>query len=487
MTARVLLVEDENIVAMELQAVLEDLGYTIAALASSGEGAVTKAAETRPDLALVDIRIKGNLDGIEAAQEIGARFDVPIIYLTAYADRTTVERAKITEPFGYLLKPYEQRELHITIEMALYKHKMEKELKEKERWLAATLRSIGDGVVATDHEGRIIFVNPIAAAMLGQGQADVLGQDLSEALTIIDERTHAAIDNPIQQVLADGADVFQQDIALLSGADAGEIPIEYTASPLNDDRGRIRGVVLVLRNVTERKEMEQKLLHSERLAAMGHLAAALTHEINNPLQSIATSVELAQRFPTTEARQQRYLDVARREVDRLITLSRRWLDFARPPTLERCTVHVPEVAHYTLTLARKQLEQSNVRVRLEFPQDIPPVLASYDQLAQVFLNLVINAVEAMPDGGELTISAQRVEDRLEVAIADSGPGLPSQALDKLFEAFHTTKTKGLGLGLAISHSIVEQHGGTITVANAPGGGAVFTVTLPSAATTHHVS
>ncbi len=214
--------------------------------------------------------------------------------------------------------------------------------------------------------------------------------------------------------------------------------------------------------------MEQVLLRTERLAAMGHLAAALAHEINNPLQSIGNSMELVLDFPLEEEERREYLEAVRREIERLMALTRRVLDFARPPRVVRRPISILAAVRQALTLAGKQLSYSGIDIHLDLPEDLPLVRASDDQLVQVFLNLIINASEAMPDGGDLHISARATGRRLEMSFADSGPGIPPEVLSRVFEPFHTTKPEGTGLGLAISYSIVQQHGGTIVASNAPG-------------------
>jgi two-component system cell cycle sensor histidine kinase/response regulator CckA len=147
---RILVVEDENIVALDIQRDLISFGYAVPATAASGEEAIEKAAALRPDLVLMDIRLRGAIDGVEAAEEIRTRFDIPAIYLTAYADPATLSRARLTGALGYLIKPFGERELHAAVEVALYRHQLEQRVKESERWLAATLRSIADGVRALE-------------------------------------------------------------------------------------------------------------------------------------------------------------------------------------------------------------------------------------------------------------------------------------------------------------------------------------------------
>src|SRR3990172_10007461 len=153
--ARILVVEDEAIIAADIRESLQNLGYAVTSIALSGEEAIKKVEENNPDLVLMDIMLQGEMDGIEAASQIRTRFNIPAVYLTAYSDEKLLERAKITEPFGYIIKPFNERELHTNIEIALHKHKMEKKLKESEQWLSATLKSLGEAVIATDEKGII--------------------------------------------------------------------------------------------------------------------------------------------------------------------------------------------------------------------------------------------------------------------------------------------------------------------------------------------
>src|SRR4028119_831448 len=180
--AKILIVEDESIVAFNIQNRLEGLGYVVAAIVSSGEAALQIAAQNHPDLVLMDIKLKGRIDGIEAAAQIRNCFNIPVVYLTAYTDDETLNRAKLTEPYGYILKPFESRDLCTTIEVALYKHQMEQELREREQWLTTTLKSIGDAVITTDAKGLVTFMNPVAEMLTCWKQEEVLGNDLTQEI-----------------------------------------------------------------------------------------------------------------------------------------------------------------------------------------------------------------------------------------------------------------------------------------------------------------
>ncbi|HEV3205017.1 MAG TPA: response regulator, partial [Gemmataceae bacterium] len=187
--AQILVVEDEPIVAKNIQMELKGMGYTVPAIASSGEDALQKVAETHPDLVLMDIVLKGDMDGVETAERLRESYDVPVIYLTAYADDQTLQRAKKTQPFGYLLKPYEEKELETTIETALYKHQSERGLKEIQQWFASTLRCIRDAVIATDARGCVRIFNHSAVQLTGWSQEEALGKDLLNVFIIVNGET----------------------------------------------------------------------------------------------------------------------------------------------------------------------------------------------------------------------------------------------------------------------------------------------------------
>ncbi|MBW2020734.1 MAG: PAS domain S-box protein, partial [Deltaproteobacteria bacterium] len=260
---QILVVEDKGIVAEDIQRSLQALGYGVSGVASSGEEAIKKAEETRPDLVLMDIMLQGELNGIEAADQIRSRFNIPIIYLTAYADDKTLERAKITEPFGYIIKPFEDRELHTTVEMALYKHEMETKLKEREEWLFTTLASIGDAVIATGTTGSVTFMNAVAQSLTGWKQEDAEGKPLKEVFHIINEKTRKLVEDPVTKVLREGVIVGLANHTVLIAKDGTETPIDDSGAPVRDDKGNIMGVVLVFRDITERRKAEEALRESE--------------------------------------------------------------------------------------------------------------------------------------------------------------------------------------------------------------------------------
>lgn len=292
--AKILIVEDEGIEALDLQNRLIAQGYTVPDIAATGEEAVKKTEEASPDLVLMDIMLHGEVDGVTAAEQIRARFDIPVIYITAYADEDTLQRAKITEPYGYLVKPFRERELYVTIDMALYKHKMEKKLREREKWFATTLRSIGDAVIATDHNGLVTFMNPVAEKLTGWKLEESQNKKLTDIFNIINLYSRKPAENPVTRVLVEGLTVDLANHTILIARDGTEIAIDDSAAPIKDDKGNITGVVLAFHDITERKQAEEALRKSyeeldarvkERTAELEKLNQALRVEIEERKQA----------------------------------------------------------------------------------------------------------------------------------------------------------------------------------------------------------
>ena len=261
--ARILIVEDQGIVAQDLKMSLEDMGHSVCAVVAYGEEAIKKAEDENPDLILMDIVLRGKLNGIDASYQIRSIFDIPIIYVTAFADENILQRAKVTEPFGYIIKPFQERELRTTIEMALYKHKMEKRLKESEQWLSTTIKSIGDGVIATDTKGFIRFMNPVAQELTGWKGEESVGLPLKDVFQIVNEETGKTVDDPATKVFREGNIVGLANHTVLIARDGTRRPIDDSGAPIKDEKGDIIGVVLVFRDISERRNAQNALRESE--------------------------------------------------------------------------------------------------------------------------------------------------------------------------------------------------------------------------------
>lgn len=257
--ARIMVVEDERIVAEDIKESLQSMGYTVASVARSGKMAIKMVEENRPDLVLMDIVLKEKMDGIEAAKQIRSRFNIPVVYLTAYSDEKILERAKTTEPFGYVIKPFREKELQVNIEMALYKHKIENELKESKEWFFTTLKSIGDAVISVDLNGNVAFMNPTAQLLTGWNMEDAAGKKLNEIYNIVngetDEQIETHIKNSTQEIFR-FKHVVQKVLIDKYGI---QVPVEDKYKPIKDNNGNVLGCVLVFRDTIDQKRIENTL------------------------------------------------------------------------------------------------------------------------------------------------------------------------------------------------------------------------------------
>jgi PAS domain S-box-containing protein len=483
--AHILVVEDEAIVAMDISARLRGLGYEVMGPASTGEEALALAARSRPDLVLMDIMLRGGMDGVEAARRIRELTGAPVVYLTAYADDSTLRRAKVAEPLGYLLKPFEERELRTTIEMALYKHRTEVRLRESERWLATTLRSIGEAVIAADERGRVRLINPAAESLTGWPQDEAMGRDLDEVFQLADEATGQRV-----EAVADGerraAASRRADVLLLS-RDGRSTPVETSASAITGEKGDFHGSVLIFKDISERRRLATQLLRSEKLAAVGQLAAGMAHELNNPLTPALLYTRRLLRQGGLDAEARGHLEVVVREVERAQGVIKDLLAFARRYQGSWNEADINELLRRALKRAEGEAPSVKVLARFE-PGEGVRVVADEYRLTQVFLNIIRNARQAIEEGGRegtVVVRSERVvefgAERVRVIVSDDGPGIAREHLPKIFDPFFTTRQvgAGAGLGLSLSNGIVEEHGGTISVESEPGAGATFVVELPS--------
>ena len=485
---RILVVEDEVIVAQDLKATLEKLGYAVPGVVSTGEDAIDKAGRLRPDLVLMDIVLKGDMDGIQTARHIRKGLEIPVVYLTAYADDATLERAKITEPFGYLIKPFEERELRTSIEMALYKHRMEKKLVASHRWLATTLRSIGDGVIATDADANVVFMNPVAEELVGWKEEQALGKPLEEVFRIVNEHTLAPAENPVEKALREGAVVGLANHTILIARHGAQRSIADSAAPIQDNDNSIHGVVLVFRDVTEKLRLEEDVRKAQKLESVGILAGGIAHDFNNILTSILGNVGLAKLAVEPAGRVYARLKAVETAVERAGDLTHQLLTFAKGGAPTRKVASLARLLQDAVALA---MSGSNAACQVHMDEDLWSVDADQGQMSQVFNNLIINASQAMPEGGLIDIRAANEtvvpghhsglpEGRYAcVAVSDQGVGIASKHLGSIFDPYFTTKQKGSGLGLAVSYSIVKRHDGQITVESQLGAGSTFRVYLPA--------
>ncbi len=354
---KILIVEDEIILAKDIQYCLEMHGYSVAGFVSSGEKAIQKTSEESPDLVLMDIRLKGDMDGIEAARQIKSRFNIPVVYLTAHADNATLKRAKITEPYGYILKPFEDRDLHIGIEIALYKH-----------------------------------------------------------------------------------------------------------------------------------QMEEKLIQSEKLKSLGTITAGISHEFNNILSVISGTIQLLQiKNKYSEELMDSFSNIMT-SVRYGASITNRMLEFAKVDDTEAVSTSIDLVAllndaiEFTKPRWETQAQARGIKYDIgkENIKDLPELMCIPSEIRSVFINIINNALDAMPDGGGISFSTWSKNDKVFIRISDTGKGITNEVQKSMFDPFFTTRRpEGTGLGLSIAYSIIKRHGGEIDIESKVGCGSTFTLLLPT--------
>lgn len=497
----ILVVEDESIVALDLQESLRAMGYDPYAVAASADEAIACVTERCPDLVLMDIRIRGDRDGIETAAMLRERFLVPVLFLTAHADDATVARAKATTPHGYLLKPVRAAELRSAIEVALYRHEVEKRLRERERWFSTTLRSIGDAVITVDLAGKVTFMNQVAERLTGVTLDQALGKPAGDVIRL-DHGESGHDTTPLDRALLHRETVELVEAALVGGGTDTRI-IADSAAPVID-KGQLLGAVMVFRDVTEQKQLQQRLELADRLASLGTMAAGVAHEVNNPLAVVmghashlaeeATDMlrRLDAKTATPEQTRELLAEVleAQAEVQSAATRIQRIVAdlkaFSRPGPEAAGTANIARAIEWA---RRATVLDVAPRATMEIHQDDIELYASIDELrlGQVMVNLLTNAAHAVPPGNPagntITVDVSRREDGyICIAVADSGTGISETVLQRMFEPFFTTKALGVGtgLGLSICHGIVKHAGGDIEVESELGRGSTFRVVLAPA-------
>ncbi|HEY9205398.1 MAG TPA: ATP-binding protein [Candidatus Methanoperedens sp.] len=469
---RILVVEDERIVAEDLRKSLEKMGYTVVSIASSSDKAIKELEKNAADLVIMDIVIRGEMDGIETARIIRSRFNIPVVYLTAYTDEEILKRARITEPFGYIVKPFDEKELHITIEMALYKSGMENKLRESQEWMSAILNSIGDGIIAIDPKSRIIFMNPVARSMTGR--KDVEGKSLEEVYNVTVEETGES--------------------ALIS-RNGKKIFIEQVCAPIRDNKGTIKGRVLVFSDISERKKAEEVHLENMRLSYANRIKSEFisntSHELITPLNLIIGFSELLLRKTVGELNetQERYADNINKSGKHLLTLINDILDLSRMEagkielSVEKISVH--EIINDTITLIKEKAAKQNIILIKKIDPGLE-IEADPQRLKQIFLNLLSNAVKfSKKEGGTVTITAKKEDSMARFSVSDTGIGIREEDMKRLFNQFEqldsgiSKKYGGTGLGLSITKKLVELHRGKITAESRYGEGSTFTFLIPA--------
>jgi len=363
--------------------------------------------------------------------------------------------------------------------------RMERELKEANEFLMNLIESSVDGIIVTDMKGNILIFNKGAEDILGYKAEEVVGK--MNIRSIYESGIGKEVMEKLRSPDYGGVGKLTSFPILHRRKDGELIEGDLSASFIYDDEGREIASIGIFKDLRERlrierelREMQQALLHSEKLAAMGRLTSQIAHELNNPIYGIMNTLELLKTEIPPESKRRRILELSLSEIQRLAEMLKNMLSFSKPEEEKRRPVNLNELIEGILMVMEKQMRESNVHVETHLDSSIPEVMASTNQMRQVMLNLFKNAKEAMPKGGTLTIWTAREEDDVVIRIKDTGVGVPEEIRDRIFEAFFTTKqkVKGVGLGLSVCYGIVKDHGGEINFDSEAEKGTTFTIRLP---------
>jgi len=335
------------------------------------------------------------------------------------------------------------------------------------------LRSITSGVLTVGPDGSVTTVNPAAERLLGMSEHELVPKNIGSLF-----RYDGGLQADVEKVLSGRIPLTMRETTVVT--DAGrEIHVQATTSRMRAVGGRILGAVVTVEDVSEIKALTEQLIRADRLAAMGELTAGVAHEVRNPLGVIRASVQLLEHADRDEARIRDAAEVIKHEIDRLDKVVKALLDFGRPGRPTMMASDPVEVLEDVVLFTNRFAGQSNVHIEKRFEDDLPKVTADPDQLKQVFLNLITNAVQAMDEGGDIVLTVAEEGDFVEVSVSDTGPGIPPEEIGKVFDPFYSTRDAGTGLGLTIVHRIIDEHDGHIEVESGPDG-TTFTVALPTA-------
>lgn len=488
---KILVVEDEHIIAMEIRDRLEDMGYIVTDTVNSKEAAIESTKNNPPDLVLMDIMLGHEMAGLDAAKYIHEQYDIPVVYLTAYSDKKTLSRAKQAEPYGYILKPLDEREIQSTIEIAFYKHEMEKKLKASEEWFSTTLKCIGDAVITTDTKGSVVFINSRAENLTGWSQKEAAGKDIKKVFQITNDNETNWVDDPVGKVLNSGEAISLSNNTLLIARDGKKIPIDDSAAPIRDNRGNLNGVVLVFRDVAKRKYMEEQLRQSSKMEAIGTLAGGVAHDFNNILTAIRGMTDLILSDIPLQHPLFHSIQEIQESADQAADLTNQLLLFSCKQPLSFKIFNLNSLIANMVNMIRRLIGE-DIQIKKALESDLSSIKADKGAIEQILLNLAINARDAMPKGGTLTIETGHTTvseykksfgttaqpgNYVCLSVTDSGTGIKTDDLEHIFEPFFTTKKlgKGTGLGLAVIFGIVKEHNGWIEVNSKPNNGTTFNI------------
>ncbi len=488
---KILVVDDEPDMVWALTNILETKGYSVIT-ADGGKKAIQKIKKSNPDLTLLDIRMP-EIDGIqvlEKGREINPM--MPVIMITAYDDIENAVQAVKLGAYDYFIKPFKNSELLFIIEQALEKIALEKEIKESKEMLSTIFNNVQDGIIFLDKTDRILKINRRVKEISGYPEEELVSRRYS-AMKMFTKEDLILIVNNIKKVIA-GIQVppTSHEIVTKKGK---RLYVEVLAQPVRKN-GRIVGSIVVIRDITERlsaeqagKQVEEERLKAQKLESIGVLAGGIAHNFNNRLSVILGNAQLANIVAEKGGNVTKYLQNIETSAEQAKALTQQLLTFSKggEPVKEICSI-----AALLNETANLSLSGSNVRSELDIQSNLWDVEIDKGQVIQVINNIILNADQAMPEGGVINISAENIpsglkvpdyslsnEKYIRISIRDHGIGIPPDKLNKIFDPYFTTKQNCSGLGLTTAYSVIKKHNGFIIAESVVGAGSTFIIYLPA--------
>ncbi len=493
---RLLIVEDERIIAEDIKRILLQYEYHVIDIISKGEKVLEDFEELNPDLILMDIMLAGKITGIETASIIKEKYNVPIIYLTAYSNDPILNSAKITEPFGYLIKPFEEHELHATIEMAFYRYKIESTLRQSEKKYHHLFNSIADPIfILTENGEEILDCNEIVLKKYGYTKEELITlpaldlcikEEQEELSLYLNEKSKR--DSPIITHIKKGGE---------------KIIVELNKNKISLKEEQV--LLVIARDITEliqaedeKRTFQEQLYQSQKMEIVGKLTGGIAHDFNNLLTAINGYSDLALKKLNRDSNVYNDISVIKDCGERAARLTKQLLGFSRKQIAEKTNLDL----NITITELEKMLKRligEEITLETDLQSSSSIIFADKSQIEQVLVNLVVNARDAIEGFGKIVVSTAKESltdefvkrydldasnEYIMISVLDTGTGMSEEVQEKIFEPFFTTKevNKGTGLGLSTVFGIVKQNDGVILVESEEGKGTEFKIYLPQITT-----
>jgi two-component system NtrC family sensor kinase len=508
---KVVLIDDEEDIRDVLSLTLRDNGYEVVS-APDGRSGLRLCEQTAPQIVITDIRMPG-MDGLQVLESIKKKYpDIEVIVATAFGEMDLAVRALQLDASDFITKPIADEALYLALRRAEGRFISRKQLKdytallEKEKaqtseellktieFQSNLIESSMDGILGCDETDVVVIFNRSMEQMLGYSKAEVIHRLRFEQFFPLQEKQR--FKKQMAEETYGGKDRLFLFESLLRSKSGRDIPVQVSAVTLFD-AGRVNGRVCFFRDLREIRKLERemqdqaRILHQDKMMSLGRLAASVVHEINNPLSGVLNYLRLMARIlhqgppsPDRLEKFQHYLELVESETRRCSQIVSGLLSFSRMSPLNFGQVEIEELLQRSTLLCRHKLELGNIRLISGIQANMPPVVGDFNQLQQCIINLIFNAIDAMPDGGILNLNGCYDADQRQVIVTvkDSGRGISPENLPHVFEPFFTTKHEGYGVGLGLStvYGIMERHKGTVKVESRPGEGAAFMLSLPAA-------